>query len=108
NGSPLVFAAMTETATFPRVASLNAGCPGLSDGAVPPPGLPDQPAVPMIADDRCANDLQARGPYANNGTFPLESTLENFGGSLNITFDLSDQLLLKSITAYRDIQWTGA
>jgi iron complex outermembrane recepter protein len=108
NGSPLVFAAMTETATFPRVASLTAGCPGLSDGAVPPPGLPDQPAVPMIQDDRCANDLQARGPYANNGTFPLESTLENFGASLNMTFNLSERLQLKSITAYRDIQWTGA
>src|SRR5688572_22928891 len=70
NGSPLVFAAITETATFPRVASLDAGCPGLTDGAVPPPGLPDQPAVPMIQDDRCANDLQARGPYRNNGTLP--------------------------------------
>src|SRR4030095_9232063 len=62
NGTPLVFAAMTETAAFPRTSSLEAGCPGLSDGAVPPPGLPDQPSVPMIQDDRCANDLQARGP----------------------------------------------
>ena len=24
--------------------------------------------VPMLADDRCANDLQARGPFRNNGT----------------------------------------
>ena len=61
NGSPLVFAAMNEGATFPRVASLDAGCPGLTDGAVPPPGLPDQPRVPMINDARCANDFQARG-----------------------------------------------
>lgn len=108
NGSPLVFAAMTETATFPRVASLNAGCPGLTDGAVPPPGLPDQPSVPMIADDRCANDLQARGPFRNNGTFPLESTLENWGASVKVTFDLNEQVQLKSISAYRDIRWTGA
>jgi iron complex outermembrane receptor protein len=108
NGSPLVFAAITETATFPRVASLDAGCPGLTDGAVPPPGLPDQPAVPMIQDDRCANDLQARGPFRNNGTLPLESTLENWGASLNIAFDLTDALQLKSISAYRDIRWTGA
>ena len=49
---------MNEGATFPRVASLDAGCPGLTDGAVPPPGLPDQPRVPMINDTRCANDLQ--------------------------------------------------
>jgi iron complex outermembrane receptor protein len=107
NGSPLVFAAMTETAAFPRVSSLEAGCPGLSDGAVPPPGLPDQPAVPMIQDDRCANDLQGRGPYRNNGTLPLESTVENWGTSLNLAVDLSEQLQLKSISAYRDIRWTG-
>jgi iron complex outermembrane recepter protein len=108
NGSPLVFAAITETATFPRVSSLEAGCPGLSDGAVPPPGLPDQPAVPMIQDDRCANDLQARGPFHNNGTFPLESTLENWGASLKLAFDLGEHLELKSISAYRDIRWSGA
>ena len=29
NGSPLVFARITNTAAFPRVASLGAGCPGL-------------------------------------------------------------------------------
>ncbi|MGH8189609.1 MAG: TonB-dependent receptor, partial [Steroidobacteraceae bacterium] len=107
NGSPLVFAAINEAATFPRVASLDAGCPGLTDGAVPPPGLPDQPAVPLIADDRCANDFQGRGPYRNNGTLPLSSTLENWGGSLKLEFDLSDRLELKSITSYRDIRWGG-
>jgi iron complex outermembrane recepter protein len=99
NGSPLVFAAITETATFARVASFDAGCPGMASNAVP---------VPMIQDDRCANDLQARGPFRNNGTLPLESTLENWGTSLNIAFDLTDALQFKSISAYRDIRWTGA
>lgn len=107
NGSPLVFAAINETATFPRVASLDAGCPGLTDGAVPPPGLPDQPAVPMIQDNRCANDLQGRGPFRNNGTLPLSSTLENWGGSLKLEWDASSALVFKAITAYRDIRWTG-
>ena len=108
NGSPLVFAAINEGATFPRVASLDAGCPGLTDGAVPPPGLPDQPSVPMIDDARCANDFQAAGHYQNNGTLPLYSTLENFGASFNIAFDLSDTMTLKSITSYRTSDWTGA
>ena len=108
NGSPLVFAAINENATFPRVASLDAGCPGLTDGAVPPPGLPDQPSVPMIDDARCANDLQGAGPYRNNGTLPLYSTLENFGASFNIAFDLTDTMTLKSITSYRTSDWTGA
>jgi iron complex outermembrane receptor protein len=108
NGSPLVFAAMNEAATFPRVASLDAGCPGLTDGAVPPPGLPDQPTVPMIADPRCANDLQARGPYSNNGTLPLFSTLENWGASVKLAFDIGESVEVKSITAYRKLEWTGA
>jgi iron complex outermembrane receptor protein len=60
NGSPLVFAAMNEGATFPRVASLDAGCPGLTDGAVPPPGLPDQPAVPATAS--CSIVFASFGP----------------------------------------------
>ena len=98
NGSPLVFAAITETATFARVASFDAGCPGMASNAVP---------VPMIQDDRCANDLQGRGPFRNNGTLPLESTLENWGASVNLAWDLSEHLQFKSITAYRDIAWTG-
>jgi iron complex outermembrane receptor protein len=106
NGSPLVFAAYNENAIFGRVASLDAGCPGLTDGAVPPPGAADQP-VPMIADDRCSNDLQSRGPYHNNGTAPLTSQLQNWGTSLNLVFTLSDALSLKSISSYRDIAWEG-
>jgi iron complex outermembrane receptor protein len=107
NGSPLVFSAINETATFPRVASLDAGCPGLTDGAVPPPGLPDEPAVPMIADNRCANDLQARGPYSNNGTFPLVSKLDNSGIGVTVTYDVNDRLAFKSISSYRDLDWKG-
>jgi iron complex outermembrane receptor protein len=108
NGSPLVFAAMNEAATFPRVASLDAGCPGLTDGLVPPPGLPDQPSVPMTNDARCANDFQARGPYGNNGTLPLFSTTDVFGASVNLSFGVGEHWTLKSITAYRELDWTGA
>ena len=98
NGTPLVFAVINENATFPRVASSDAGCPGFT--------FP-QPTVPMVPDDRCANDLQARGPYGNNGSLPLASTLENWGGALDFTFDLSDSLTLKSISSYRQIAWEG-
>jgi iron complex outermembrane receptor protein len=107
NGSPLVFAAINEAAAFPRTSSLEAGCPGLTDGAVPPPGLPDQPTVPLIPDDRCANDFQGRGPYGNNGTFPLASELENSGVSVDLAWDLSDTLVLQSITSYRNLDWSG-
>lgn len=98
NGSPLVFAAINENATFARVASFDAGCPGMTSFAQP---------VPAIADDRCANNLQARGPFRNNGSLPLSSTLENWGGSLRLVFDLTESLTLKSITAYRELEWGG-
>ncbi|HTU65290.1 MAG TPA: TonB-dependent receptor [Steroidobacteraceae bacterium] len=100
NGSPLVFAAINEAATFPRVASQDAGCPGVV--------FPTSGPVPMLADDRCANDLQARGPFRNNGNTPLESWLENWGGSANLSFRIGEKMDLKSITAYRKIAWRGA
>jgi iron complex outermembrane recepter protein len=99
NGSPLVFAAINEAATFPRVASQDAGCPGVV--------FPASGPVPMLDDPRCANDLQGAGPYANNGSLPLSSQFQNFGGSLNFSFDLTETLTLKSITAYRDVNWQG-
>jgi iron complex outermembrane receptor protein len=98
NGSPLVFGGINENATFARVASFDAGCPGMTSNAQP---------VPMIADSRCANDLQAGGRYRNNGSLPLSSELENWGGSLRLIFDISDVLTFKSITAFRDIAWNG-
>jgi iron complex outermembrane receptor protein len=100
NGSPLVFAAINEAATFPRVASQDAGCPGVV--------FPASGPVPMLADDRCANDLQARGPFRNNGSTPLESWLENWGASVNLAYRMSDVLELESITAWREIEWRGA
>jgi iron complex outermembrane recepter protein len=100
NGSPLVFAAINEAATFPRVASQDAQCPGVV--------FPASGPVPMLDDPRCANDLQGAGPWHNNGNLPLESWMENWGASLNLTFTLSDSIELKSITAYREIKWKGA
>jgi len=99
NGSPLVFAAINEAATFPRVASQDAGCPGVV--------FPTSGPVPMIDDPRCANDFQGAGPYANNGSLPLSSQFENFGASLNLSFDIGDSLTFKSITAYREVDWVG-
>src|SRR5262249_40154745 len=66
------------------------------------------PAVPNIPDDRCANNFQNRGPFHNNGTAPLRSTLESWGSSLNLTYKMTDDLSLKAISAYRNVRWTGA
>lgn len=99
NGSPLVFAAINEAATFPRVASQDAGCPGVV--------FPTSGPVPMIDDPRCANDFQGAGPYHNNGTDPLTSQFENWGGSLNLTYQVTDDVAVKSISSYRGLSWAG-
>jgi len=102
HGSPLVFAAINPAATFPRVASADAGCPGFNGS------FATLPAVPSIPDDRCANNFQYRGPFHNNGTAPLKSTLEAWGSSINLAYKLTDEVSLKSISAYRNVRWTGA
>lgn len=100
NGNPFVFAASNELATFQIIASRDAGCPGAT---FPPPGIP----VPMIDDDRCANDFQNKGPFKNNGTYPIESKLKNWGASLHLGYDVNESVSLKSITAYRSLEWEG-
>ena len=63
HGSPLLFAAINTAATFPRVASSDAGCPEFNGS------FTRLPAVPTIPDDRCANNFQNKGPFHNNGAF---------------------------------------
>jgi iron complex outermembrane receptor protein len=101
HGSPLVFAAINTAATFPRVASSDAGCPGFNGN------FATLPAVPNIPDDRCANNFQNRGPFQNNGTAPLKSTFEGWGTSINLSYEVSDALTLKSISSYRSARWSG-
>jgi iron complex outermembrane recepter protein len=101
NGSPFVFRAMNEGATFVGAASIAAGCPNILD-PFPPPLL-----VGPLADPRCGNDAQALGEFRNGGTYPARSTLDNRGGSLVASWEVNDVLSLKSITADRRLRWTG-
>ncbi|MBL4801070.1 MAG: TonB-dependent receptor [Emcibacter sp.] len=98
NGSPLVFASSNESAIFQKTVSLHAGCPGMTNLGMD---------VPLIDDARCANDFWNDGPFSNNGTNPLESLLENWGGSFHVTYDFSENLTFKSISSYRNIDWSG-
>lgn len=98
NGAPLVFAAINETQAFPRAVSFNAGCPGMSSASAP---------VPQIDDPRCANDFWNDGRHVANGTQPLQSTLENWGVSLLAHWHATQAASFKSITAYRQLSWSG-
>lgn len=100
NGVPLVFAGLNENAAFPAALSTAAGCPGAT---FPPPSVPTG-----IVDTRCANDVTwDRGPFENAGTEALGSTVENWGAALIANWEINDQWSLKSITSYRELDWTG-
>jgi iron complex outermembrane receptor protein len=101
NGSPFVFRAMNEAATFVGAASIAAGCPNILD-PFPPPLL-----VGPLADPRCGNDAQALGSFRNGGTYPAASELENRGVSLLARWDVNEVLAFKSITADRRLDWSG-
>jgi iron complex outermembrane receptor protein len=110
NGAPFVFAGINENAPVPAIVSVAAGCPGATIPFAPlVPGDPQfgAPNVPMIDDVRCANDFYDMGPYVNGGTAAVLSTSEVWGVSGTVSFDLTDALTLKSITAYRSTDSRG-
>jgi len=101
NGSPFVFAAINESQAFPAAISRGNGCPGAT---FPPPSVPQN-----IVDQRCANDATWNlGKYRNGGNAPAESSLQNWGVSGTVQWDLSDVFSVKSITAYRELDWSGS
>jgi iron complex outermembrane receptor protein len=102
HGSPFVFQSMNEAALFVGVGSINTGCPNVVDG-LPPPTL-----VGPLADPRCGNDAQYKGPFTNGGTATVFSDLRNRGASLVAKWDVNDTLSFKSITADRKLNWSGA
>jgi iron complex outermembrane receptor protein len=101
HGSPFVFATINESQVFPAAISVGAGCPGAT---FPPPSVPQD-----VVDPRCANDATwDLGKYRNGGNAPARSTLENWGVSGTLRWALNDTLALKSITAYRELDWSGS
>ena len=110
NGAPFTFAGINEQAPVPAIVSVAAGCPGATIPFAPlTPGDPrfGAPNVPLINDPRCANDFQARGDFVNGGTADVLSTSEVWGVSGTATYNTSDWLTLKSITAYRRTKSRG-
>lgn len=100
NGSPFVFEQINETAVFPAAVSVGAGCPGAT---FPPPFVPGD-----IVDERCANNATWNlGHYTNGGSADVTSTTRTWGLSGHIDYIVNDMISLKSITAYRELRWTG-
>ena len=128
NGSPMVFAAYgnntdpanpVPAAHFGANRSQQAGCPdafylpagpgprfnpvtGEAIGGGPPVGYTAE-----NEDPRCVNNQWRAGPFRNHGTTPLESSYDNRGIALNVTGVMGARSILKSVTAWRRLNWKG-
>ena len=101
HGSPFVFTAINESQAFPAAISRGSGCPGAT---FPPPSVPQN-----VVDPRCANDATWNiGKYRNGGNALAKSTLENWGASGTMQWEISDAFSIKSISAYRELDWSGS
>lgn len=101
HGSPFVYVTMNGRQAFPAAISTGAGCPGAT---FPPPSVPQD-----VVDVRCANDATwDLGHFTNGGTAKASSTLDNWGTSAVLEWDVSPTLTLKSISAYRELEWHGS
>jgi iron complex outermembrane receptor protein len=110
NGAPFVFKGINTSAPVPAIVSVAAGCPGAKIPFAPiVPGDPrfGAPFVPETPDARCANNNWDLGPYTNGGTAPVESTNDTTGASAKFDWTINDAFELHSVTAYRDLNWTG-
>jgi len=64
------------------------------------PGMTSNPAVPLCYDDRF---IYGENAERTSGTAPAFSDTDIWGVNLNISWDITESLTLKSITAYRDL-----
>jgi iron complex outermembrane receptor protein len=101
HGSPFVFVTINGSQAFPAATSRGAGCPGAT---FPPPSVPQG-----VVDARCANDATwDLGHFTNGGNAKASSELENWGVSATAQWQISPSFSLKSISAYRELEWQGA
>jgi len=73
--------------------------------AIPPPGPPSACFIPTTSNPACFNaaSVSVGVPGINQGTLPSMSNLDVYGLSLTAQYDVNDNIQLKSITAYRDL-----
>ncbi len=101
HGSPFVYVTMNGRQAFPAAISTGAGCPGAT---FPPPSVPQN-----VVDVRCANDATwDLGHFTNGGNAKASSTLDSWGTSAVLEWEVSPTLALKSISAYRELEWHGS
>lgn len=97
-GAPSSSLGVNDQGTFAMLtnAFIIADCPLMAPG---PPG----PARDTMNNPNCLNFSRNKGPYESEGTAEVSSELDYWGVSLTASWDVSENLTIKSITAYRDM-----
>ncbi len=108
NGSPTVSNGVNDRQAFATFGNgLLDSCTGVNInpnfGAGGPPSFPP-PGVGAGGAPGCVGPDSFAGPYTSNGTFPVKSDLDVWGISAEFTWDFSDYVSLKSITAHREME----
>jgi len=95
--APEVLLNAQESALFPTFFNNNLFGNGSSDPACAGAGGSD------TSNPACYNDQFVLGPYASAEDGPSRSNVDAWGTSLNMEMDVSDNFVLRSITAYRKL-----
>ncbi|HLF32204.1 MAG TPA: TonB-dependent receptor [Xanthomonadales bacterium] len=108
NGAPTVSGGVNDRGAFATFGNgLLESCTAVNInpnfGVAGPPSFPP-PGVGTGGAPGCYNVNSFAGEYTSEGTFPVKSDLDIWGVSMELTWDTSDWLTIKSITGYRDME----
>jgi iron complex outermembrane receptor protein len=113
NGTPGVNGGVNEAAAFGWLGNaLLASCSGININPnfpnAGPPALPWPPTAGGASAPGCVNADTFLGEHKSGGTFPTKSDLDIWGASVEVSWDATDWMSIKSITAYRDMDMDSA
>ena len=108
NGVPTVSGGPNDRVAFTTFGNgLLASCTAVNInpnfGVSGPPSFPP-PGVGTGGAPGCVGPDSVAGPYTDEGTFPVKSDLDIWGVSAELTWNISELLTIKSISAYREVQ----
>jgi iron complex outermembrane receptor protein len=108
NGAPTVSAGVNDRQAFGTFGNgLLDSCTAVNInpnfGVAGPPSFPP-PGVGAGGAPGCVDDNSFVGPFTSEGTFPVKSDLDIWGVSVEMTWDVTDWVSVKSISAYRDME----
>lgn len=95
-GAPSVSLGLNDVQSFAHLTNIQ--IPGCSSF-----GLPPGPPVSTGGDPNCLNDTTFKDEFETEGTAEVKSELDYWGVSATATWEVSESLTIKSITAYRDM-----